>query len=215
MAFFLNFFGKFKRSAQELKSIRCLAVTAVLIALACILKTLTIQPLPTLKIGFSFIAIASIGMLYGPTVAGLSCVATDVIGYLISNQQQGFSPLFTLVEVTGGVIYGIFLYGFDPVKPDLTSAKSFWGGIRSNVPSVLRIVGAKFTINLVCNVFMNTLFMMIMGYGIVPETFWLKIGTRIIKNATMLPIEVFILLLALFPIKAAYTAVFRNHKQHV
>ena len=87
MAFFLNFFGSFKKSAQELKSVRCIAVTAVLIALACILKTLTIQPMPTLKIGFAFVAIASIGMLYGPTVAGLSCVATDVIGYLISNQQ--------------------------------------------------------------------------------------------------------------------------------
>lgn len=124
MAFFLNFFGKFKRSAQELKSIRCLAVTAVLIALACILKTLTIQPLPTLKIGFAFVAISAIGMLYGPTVAGLSCVATDVIGYLISNQQQGFSPLFTLVEVTGGVIYGIFLYGFDPIKPDSPRRKA-------------------------------------------------------------------------------------------
>ena len=65
MAFFLNFFGSFKKSAQELKSVRCIAVTAVLIALACILKTLTIQPMPTLKIGFAFVAIASIGMLYG------------------------------------------------------------------------------------------------------------------------------------------------------
>ncbi len=216
MAFFHNFFGKFKRSAQELKSIRCLAVTAVLIALACILKAfLTIQPLPTLKISFAFVAIASIGMLYGPTVAGLSCVATDVIGYLISSQQQGFSPLFTLVEVTGGVIYGIFLYGMDPIKPDFSSAKGFWSGIRSNLPTAFRIIGAKFTINLVCNVFMNTLFLMIMGYGIVPETFWIKIGERIIKNISMLPIEVFILLLTLFPIKAAYSAVFKNHRQSV
>ena len=206
MAFFLNFFGNFKRSAQELKSVRCIAVTAVLIALACILKTLTIQPMPTLKIGFAFVAIASIGMLYGPTVAGLSCVATDVIGYLISNQQQGFSPLFTLVEVTGGVIYGIFLYGFEPVKPDLSSAKGFFGGLKDNLPSVFRI-------NLVCNVFMNTLFLMIMGYGIVPETFWIKVGERVVKNAVMLPIEVLILLLALFPIKAAYRSVFKKHRQ--
>ena len=113
------------------------------------------------------------------------------------------------------MIYGIFLYGMNPIKPDFTSAKSFWTGIRSNVPTVLRIVGAKFTINLVCNVFMNTLFLMIMGYGIVPETFWIKVGERIIKNATMLPIEVFILLLTLFPIKAAYSAVFKNHRQSV
>ena len=212
MAFFRNFFVSFRRSALELKSVRCIAVTAVLIALACVLKSLTIQPLPTLKIGFSFIAIAAIGMLYGPAVAGLSCVATDVIGYLVSSQQQGFSPLFTLVEVTGGVIYGIFLYSFTPIKPDFSSAKGFFKGLRSNIPALLRLAGAKFTINLVCNVFMNTLFLMIMGYGIVPETFWIKVGERIVKNAAMLPIEVFILILAMFPIKAAYNAVFKKHK---
>ena len=92
--------------------------------------------------------------------------------------------------MTGGVIYGIFLYGFDPVKPDLSSVKGFFGGLKANLPSVFRIIGAKFTINLVCNVFMNTLFLMIMGYGIVPETFWIKVGERVIKNAAMLPVEV-------------------------
>ena len=57
---------------------------------------------------------------------------------------------------------------------------------------------------------MNTLFLMIMGYGIVPETFWIKVGERVIKNAAMLPVEVLILLLALFPIKAAYRSVFKK-----
>lgn len=211
MAFFLNF----RNSARELKSVKCLAVTAMLIALACVLKSLTIQPAPTLKIGFSFLAIASIGMLYGPTVAGLSCVATDVIGYFVSNQQQAFSPLFTLVEVTGGVIYGIFLYNFSPIKPDLSSPANFFSGIKANLPSFFRILGAKFTINLVCNVFMNTLFMMVMGYGIVPETFWIKVGERSLKNLCMLPIEVLMLVLALFPVKAAYNAVFKRKKTAV
>lgn len=211
MAFFTNF----KRSAGELKSVRCIAVTAVLIALACVLKSLTIQPLPTLKIGFSFIAVAAIGMLYGPTVAGLACIATDVIGYLVSNQQQGFSPLFTLVEVTGGVIYGIFLYEMEPIKPDFTDGISFFKSIGSRWRSFLRLFSAKLTINVVCNIFMNTLFMMIMGYGIVPETFWIKIGERTIKNAAMLPIEVIILVLTMFPIKAAYNAAFKQNKQKI
>lgn len=214
MAFFRNFFGNFKRSAEELKSVRCITVTALLIALACVLKMLTIQPVPTIKIGFSFIAIASIGMLYGPTVAGLSCVATDIIGYLVSNRAQAFSPLFTLVEVTGGIIYGIFLYNFNPIKPDFSSAKNFFKGIRANIPAVLRLLGAKFTVNLVCNVFLNTLCMMAMNI-ITPEAFWARAWARIIKNATMLPIEVFILILTMFPIKAAYLAVFKKQKKSV
>lgn len=194
---------------MELKSVKCLAVTAILIALACVLKSLTLQISPTMKIGFSFIAIASIGMLYGPVVASLSCVATDVIGYFVSSQAYAFSPLFTLVEVTGGLIYGIFLYNLSPIKPDFTTAKTFFKGLKSNGPATARIILAKFTINLVCNIVMNTSVQVIMGYY-APEVFWLKIWERIIKNVTMLPIEILILILALFPIKSAYNAVFRK-----
>ncbi|MCH5323832.1 MAG: folate family ECF transporter S component [Eubacterium sp.] len=210
----MAFFTCFKKSALELKSVKCLAVTAMLIALACVLKSLTIQPMPTLKIGFSFLAIASIGMLYGPTVGALACVATDVIGYLVSNQSYAFSPLFTLVEVTGGVIYGLFLYNFNPIKPDFTSAKKFFEGLGSNLPALLRLFAAKFTINLVCNVFMNTLFMAVMGYY-ATETLGVHIWERVIKNAVMLPIEVLLLILTMFPIKAAYRAVFKNKQANV
>ena len=48
MAFFLNF----KKSFEELKSVRCLTVTALLIGVSIALKFLLIQPSETLKISF-------------------------------------------------------------------------------------------------------------------------------------------------------------------
>ena len=204
MAFFLNF----KKSFEELKSVRCLTVTALLIGVSIALKFLLIQPSETLKISFSFVGLAAIGMLYGPTVAGLAGIVTDVLGFL-AKPTGAFSPIFTVVELTGGIIYGIFLYKLNPAKLDFSSGSAFLSGLKTNSLQVLRIVGAKFTINLVCNVFMNTAAMVIMGY-FAPEVFWVKIWERIIKNAVMLPIEVFILLLVLYPVMIAYRAAFRH-----
>ena len=161
----MAFFRNFKKSFEELKSIRCLTVTALLIGVSVALKFVMIMPSETLKISFAFVGLAAIGMLYGPVVAGLAGVVTDVIGFLVK-PTGAFSPIFTLVEVAGAVIYGIFL---------------------------------------------NTIAMVIMGY-FAPEVFWVKITTRIVKNLTMLPIEVFILLLVLYPVMVAYRAAFREKR---
>ncbi len=142
----MAFFRNFKKSFEELKSIRCLTVTALLIGVSVALKFVMIMPSETLKISFAFVGLAAIGMLYGPVVAGLA-------GVLIT----------------------------------------------------------KFIVMLVCNVFLNTIAMVIMGY-FAPEVFWVKITTRIVKNLTMLPIEVFILLLVLYPVMVAYRAAFREKR---
>ena len=109
----MSFFEKFGRSAYELKSIRCIIVTGILIALDLVLKIFSISISNDLKITFAYIALATIGTLYGPTVAFLAGSLTDIIGYLIK-PEGGFSPLFTLIEAVGAMIYGIFLYGMKP-----------------------------------------------------------------------------------------------------
>ena len=105
----MSFFEKFGRSAMELKSLRCITVTGILIALDIVLKMFSITVTKDLKITFAFIALAAIGMLFGPTVGFLAGVITDVIGYLIK-PEGGFSPLFTFVEAFGAMLYGLFLY---------------------------------------------------------------------------------------------------------
>lgn len=116
----MSFLGKFKRSALELKSLRCIVVTGILIALDIVLKMFSIKITADLKITFAFLALASIGMLFGPTVSFISGVITDLIGFMI-NPDGGFSPLFTLVEAVGAMIYGLFLYEMKPV--DILSGK--------------------------------------------------------------------------------------------
>ena len=60
----------FVRSLHELKSTRCIAVTALLIAINITLDLLglTIKLPPNLRIGFGFLCNAAIGMLFGPVV---------------------------------------------------------------------------------------------------------------------------------------------------
>lgn len=79
----------FIRSAKELKSIRCLCVTAMLIALDLALKLFVgIQVTDSMKISFAFIAIASIGMLYGPTVGFAAGIITDLLGFIIKPTRR-------------------------------------------------------------------------------------------------------------------------------
>lgn len=204
----MAFFADFKRSAAELKSLRCLTLTAILIALDLALKSVTIN-LPFAKISVAFVALAAIGMLFGPVVAFLAGGITDILGLFIAQQMDAFNPLFTLVEMTGGLLYGIFLYDFKVIKPDLSGAKPFIKSIGANWGSFLRIVFAKLTVIVICNLLMNTSFQVITGY-IAPEVFRVKLWARVGTNFIKMPFDVLLLLLTMYPVKAAYTRVFRN-----
>ena len=216
----MAFFRIFKRSAAELRSLRCLSVTALLVALDLVLKFfLNWQITEDLKISFAFVAIAAIGMLYGPTVGALACVVTDIVGYFLK-PTGSFSPLFTLVEVMGGVLYGLFLYGFNPIKPDLESPKAFFKSVMGNLVTSLRVVFAKISVAVVCNLFMTPLFITIQkqleASDFTPAVFWAgfitRVSTRLIKNVIEVPVHILILMLALFPIMAAYRAIFRQQR---
>ena len=124
----------FVRSLRELRSTRCLAVTALLIAINVTLDLLglSIKLPPNLRIGFGFLCNASIGMLFGPVVGMMAGVCTDVLGYFAGNLSMGaYFPGYTLTAVVGGLIWGLWLY---PRKV-----------------TVWRAIGAKTCINLFCN----------------------------------------------------------------
>ena len=99
----------FVRSLRELRSTRCLAVTALLIAINVTLDLLglSIKLPPNLRIGFGFLCNASIGMLFGPVVGMMAGVCTDVLGYFAGNLSMGaYFPGYTLTAVVGGLIWG-------------------------------------------------------------------------------------------------------------
>lgn len=209
----MAFFANFKKSALELKNLRCICVTAILIALDLALKSVTIQ-LPFAKISVAFVAIAAIGMLFGPVVAFLAGGITDILGMLIAQNMDAFNPLFTLVEMTGGLLYGLFLYNFTVIKPDFSGGKAFFKSIGANWGSFLRIVLAKFTVIVICNLIMNTSFQVITGY-IAPEVFWVKLWARVGTNFIKMPFDVLLLLLTMYPVKTAYSRVFKTKKSSI
>ena len=214
----MAFFGIFKRSAKELGDVRCLVVTAILIALNLVLKFfLGWQVSEEMKISFAFVALAAIGMLYGPTVGALAGTVTDVVGFLIKPSGT-FNPMFTLVEAMGALLYGLFLYGFNPIKPDMQSPRAFFKSIIENWGATLRIILAKVSVAVTCNLIMTPLFLTLQkqmeASNFTPEVFWAgfisRIGTRLIKNAIEAPIHILILMLTLFPIMAAYRSIFKK-----
>ena len=206
----MAFFDIFKRSAGELKSLRCICVTAVLIALDLALKSVTIY-LPFCKISVAFVAMAAIGMLFGPVVGCMAGAITDILGLMISQQMDAFNPLFTIVEMMGGLLYGLFLYDFEAVKPDFSGGKAFFRSIGANRRAVLRIILAKLAVIIICNLILNTWFQVLAGV-IAPEVLAVKLKARLLTYAVKFPFEIMLMLLTLYPIKSAYKAVFKKSK---
>lgn len=209
----MAFFDIFKRSARELSNLRCLCVTAVLIALDLALKSITIY-LPFCKISVAFVAMAAIGMFFGPVVGFMAGAITDILGLMISNQMGAFNPLFTIVEMLGGLLYGLFLYDFEAVKPEFSGVKAFFKSIGANWRPVLRIVLAKLAVVIICNLILNTWFQVLTGI-IAPELVFVKLNARFLTYAIKFPFEILLMTLTLYPIKSAYKAVFKKQNQTV
>ncbi len=208
----MAFFSMFKRSALELKSVRSLAVIALLVAVSVVLEFLIIQPTPDLKFGFSFLGLAAIGMLYGPVAGALGGVAIDVLGWIV-RPTGSFSPILTVATLAEGLIYGIFLYQMSPAKLNFARGE-FWKSFKQNAVPALRTFFARFTVNVVCNVFLNTIGLFILGY-IAADRLWLSVWARIGKNAILLPFEVLILIPVLYIVYIAYRSAFGKNKKTV
>lgn len=103
-----SFFSTFKDSAAELKNIRCLTVTGILVAIFIILDMFSIRIGDFIKVNFAFVALASVGMLFGPVPAMLAALAGDLIGCILGGQAP--LPLLSLTAVSEGLLYGIMLY---------------------------------------------------------------------------------------------------------
>lgn len=167
----------FAASAAELRTPRCLTLTALLIALnvAMDLLNLRVQLTPDLRITFGFLCNAVIGMLFGPVVGMTAGFCTDVMGYLV-NQGGGFYfPGYTLTAIVGGLLYGLWLY--QPARP-----RSLQDG---RLGRIVRVVGAKASINLCCNIGLNTLWLTMTG----GKALTLLLPARVLKNVLLLPLE--------------------------
>ena len=107
-----RFLAIFSDSAKELTNLRCIVMTGMLIAVHVLLSIFVMIPIgENIKISFSFLALASIGMLFGPIPAAIAGGITDILGFMLANKTGGaYHPGFTLVQIMAGFIYGICLY---------------------------------------------------------------------------------------------------------
>lgn len=165
-------------AASELKDTRVLVFAALMIALRVVMKLVAIPLAPGLKINTAFIVNALGAMVFGPVVAAICAVATDILGYLQNPEGVYFVP-FVLTEVAGSVIFALCLY-----RAKVTPA---------------RVMLSRFTICVVVNMLIQTPIYMwyyALYMGGRQYTFLMALPS-IIKNLVMFPIESVVLTLFL------------------
>ncbi|MCL2633597.1 MAG: folate family ECF transporter S component [Oscillospiraceae bacterium] len=188
------FLNLFKDSAKELKNIRCLATTGILIAAYVVMNSpLLSLNTEVLKITFGYLALAAIAMLYGPVVAMIAAVPCDIITALVVG-SLGVNLVYTLPKILEALIYGMLLYGY---------GKRLSSGDRLHQPwwaawQVIRIVLARFLVMSLCYLLLNS-YLLYFIMGVSSNTFAVFMYPRFVKNVIQFPIDL-ALMLVLLPI---------------
>ena len=109
-------------AAAELKDIRMLVVTALLVALRIALKPFAIYIGPQMAIQTATLATALGAMIFGPVVAIPAALVSDTIGFMIFPTGDYFLP-FALTEIAGTMIYALCLYRAKPTASRVIIAR--------------------------------------------------------------------------------------------
>lgn len=179
----LNIFSKsyWQLAVKQLTDSKMITIAALIVALRVVVKLFKINIASGL--GFSLDGyVNSLGsMIYGPIVGLIVGAVSDILGLLITGQMGQFFPPFTLVEMSSSFIFALF----------------FW---RRKI-TVSRALAAKFSVNLVCNIIMTSVFMKWLKYiQLGPagaDAYKIINGVRIAKNLIMFPLEAMIIITVL------------------
>ena len=156
----------------QLKNVRMLTLAGIITAASIVLESFPIYLLGTsLKIYFSFLVISLGCYVYGPAVGILVGFANDTLGFLISSFGEPYFPGYLITAMLSGLIYGTLLY-------------------RQRI-TVLRLVVVRLVINYGSNVLLGSVWKaMLYGKG-----YYYYFTTGLVKNTSMLPIEVLLMVL--------------------
>ena len=140
-----------------------MVITAFMIALSVVLSKLVSINISFLRIGFGFLPIAILAILYGPVVAAVGYGLADLIGAWLF-PTGAFFPGFTLSAVLTGLIFGFVLY-----KKEVT---------------IIRALIASALVCLVVNLLLNTWWLtFIIGKG-----FKVLLASRAVKEIVAIPV---------------------------
>ncbi len=165
--------SKAKARRKAAYHLRAMTVTAVMTALAVVLERFLAVNTQVIKIGFNFIPIAFVAILYGPFYAAVAAALADLIGAHIV-QTGAFFPGFTLTAAVCGLLFGLFL----------------WRAFRRNHP-FLWILPPVLLNNLVVGLLVNTLLISLYfsskGFW---TLFWVRLSTQ---YAILIPVQLILL----------------------
>ena len=144
----------------------------LLIAVEIVLSRFLSISTPITKIGFAFIPLSMIGMMYGPLYGGIAGALCDFIGAILFPIGAYF-PGYTLTAALSGATYGYFLQ-------------------KGGAKSVAKVTAASLIINLVYHLGINTYWTTLFtGKG-----YLALLPTRIFSNVVLLPMEIIVIMLA-------------------
>lgn len=194
-----SFFSMFSDSMKEFRKVTNLVIIAIFIAISMVIEMYSID-LQFVKINFAFLAIAVIGMLFGPTVGFFAGCACDIVGFLV-HPSGAFLPVYILVAGFQGMIYGICLYR----KADNHSIAIINSstGKSTDITLYLRAVLARLLDVIIINLLINT--KLNLHYHFIPqEAYGAAIVSRIAKNVIELAADLPMLFILLPVALAAY-----------
>ena len=186
-------------AAAELKDIKMLVITALMIALRIALKPFAIYIGPQMAIQTATLATALGAMIFGPVLAIPAAMISDTIGFMIFPTGDYFLP-FMLTEIASTMFYALCLY----------RAK----------PTATRVIIARFLICFVVNVVLQQLIFAwqytYMGNPDKAKESIMGIMTvaRIFKNLFFFPIESVVITLflkVLVPVTARAKLTYDHH----
>ena len=100
-------------AAAEMKDIKMLVITALMVALRIALKPFAIYIGPQMAIQTATLATALGAMIFGPVMAIPAAIISDTIGFIIFPTGDYFVP-FMLTEIASTMIYALCLYRAKP-----------------------------------------------------------------------------------------------------
>ena len=163
---------------RSFSDIRMLAVAAMIVALRVVVKFLKVPLAEGLSLSFDCYVNSIGSLIYGPVVALAVGAVSDTLGCILAPTGPYFLP-FILVEMGSGFLFSLFLW--------------------RKVLSPERMLAAKFTVNLVCNIVLTSLFLKweyYLFYGVEKAQAYNLINlTRIVKNLALFPLEGTLILL--------------------
>lgn len=157
-----------RAAADELKNLRMLTLAAIVTALRIVISGLYIPLGDNLNIFFGYLINGLGSAIYGPVMALLAGFATDVVGYFI-HPTGAFFPGYVLSTMMGSFFYALFFY-------------------RARI-TVLRVVLAKLSVNLLVNVGLGALW----SAMLYSKGYYYYLAKSLVKNIGLLPVETVLL----------------------